>query len=126
MVSRTRIVVVALLTVGFFAGANSVALGETAGVGGSGVDSAVEAGGIQQLKALVQEQQRQLEEHRRALEVHKALLQKLERKVAELSRVSSSEKRASAGKRTPEVQSPLRAGDEPGCKCTLSRASVSH
>ena len=105
MVSRTRIVVVALLTVGFFAGANSVTLGETARVGGSGVDSSVEAGGIPQLKALVKEQQRQLEEHRRALEVHKALLQKLERKVAELSRVSSSEKRASTGKRTPEVQS---------------------
>ena len=105
MVSRTRLVVVALLTVGFFAGASSAALGETAGVEGSGVDSSVEAGGIQQLKALVQEQQRQLEEHRRALEVHKALLQKLERKVAELSRVSSSEERASAGKQTPEVQS---------------------
>ena len=104
MVSLARIVVVTLLTVGFFAGANSVALSETAGVGGSGVDSSVEAGGIQQLKDLVQEQQRQLEEHRRALEVHKALLQKLERKVAELSRVSSSEERVSAGKQTLEVQ----------------------
>ena len=104
MVSLARIVVVALLTVGFFAGANSAAHGETAGVAGSGVDPSVEAGGIQQLKVLVQEQQRQLEEHRRALEVHKALLQKLERKVAELSQVSSSEERASAGKQTLEVQ----------------------
>ena len=100
MVSRTKSIVVASLTVGFLAGANSAALGATA----SGVDLSVEAGEIQQLRAVVQEQQRQLEEQRQALEVHRDLLQKLERKVAELSQGFSSRDPLSADKRTPSAQ----------------------
>ena len=102
-ISRTRIVAAALLAVGFFAGGNSAALGETAGES-SRADTSVEAGEIQQLKAVVEHQQRQLEEQRQALEVQRALLQKLERKVAELSRGFSSEQRAFADKQALAAQ----------------------